>query len=849
VEANPYIERSFNKYKFHSIQKADATDATYELLEMIYGVDRNWITNCEDIITKVPSIPVRINSHLFSPFFEVDIAKRDSDSTSEHIPPPKPPSVVCFAYTNPIEAVCEIKRWIGIGYSRCKNLIKSYYRRVKLNLIPPSLPQKVVKSIVIPTVERVLPAATHLYQTLLPGTIWTNINAGAIGVLIFALIRTITMKSAHNAVIVSHYQYFIFACKNFGRQLAITALATLVYAPFVEEAVKHFGRLAYRANFDWIGALACCAIILWETFNYHRHAMISAPVLGLPFPTLLQSISVYAPTALMHVAACIAPYKGAVALHFFYNVVALNSQILSMLNGALGPIIKMCNELPPETAAAYRAEYLKLTGILLPGCTLNGVMCFYSHTKQVELAMARTPRTAQMMLDKMVENRTLSETGKAWLIQTTDPFHDSNIPTTGYPDMNSCQTITQCFAKTSTLTTPTPTTTALWDAHVFFNPTTFSWNGNIEASRMTWAPNGALAASSNGTLLVSGYNALSMPSGADWVNDTAPGAIAVTTLNYPYSAATGQTRLVACGVEIVNTTPQLYRGGSVTVFRSPTSISTGMYSSPATGSAIVPIVTASLPPSTQAQAQIYPQSKTWGAEEGCYIVGTMSEVENRFKMITPNAILVTQPFSLGNLQNNTSVYTFGQVAELTSTTPDARSAQQLVPFDNHGAIFTGLQQQTTLQITVKYFVERIPTYNQPDLLVLVRPPSTYDPVALEIYTRCIESLPVGVMVKENPLGEWFNDVLQAVADYAPSVGSIFGPIGGTLGQAAATAARASLKQRKRKPAQSGGSVTTQSIYNQAPRRQPNGRGRTKTRAKRQRQKKGNNNFKLLGPSS
>jgi len=103
-----------------------------------------------------------------------------------------------------------------------------------------------------------------------------------------------------------------------------------------------------------------------------------------------------------------------------------------------------------------------------------------------------------------------------------------------------------------------------------------------------------------------------------------------------------------------------------------------------------------------------------------------------------------------------------------------QSAQMPLPFDTHGCIITGLQPQATLQVTVKYFVERIPTIAQPDLLVLTRPPSPYDGLALEIYSRVMTHLPVGVPVSENPLGEWFNDIMSTIAEWAPRVGALIG---------------------------------------------------------------------------
>jgi hypothetical protein len=128
---------------------------------------------------------------------------------------------------------------------------------------------------------------------------------------------------------------------------------------------------------------------------------------------------------------------------------------------------------------------------------------------------------------------------------------------------------------------------------------------------------------------------------------------------------------------------------------------------------------------------------------------------------------------------------------------------KLLPFDVNGSIFTGLSNETTLQVTVKYYVERIPTVSDPDLLVLSRPSPQYDPMAVEIYSRAMSELPVAVAVGENPLGEWFNDVLDTVSEFAPALGSVFGPMGAAAGSTLAAGARTWRNQRQ-------GQVQTQS---------------------------------------
>lgn len=404
-------------------------------------------------------------------------------------------------------------------------------------------------------------------------------------------------------------------------------------------------------------------------------------------------------------------------------------------------------------------------------------------------------RSARKVIDNLIATKQLSQDGLNWLIQATDPFHDASTPTVGYPDISGSQSVVQTFSQTSIVTTPLGSSPALWDAHLFFNPMTYNWfNGSptVPAGlfRSTITGKGIWTAATNGSIIYGGYNALTLGTGLDWQNASSIGGSSVNpTIAIPATACSGLTRLVAAGMEVVNVTPTLYRGGSCTVFRSPSTETSNLV----IGGALVTMDGCAVPPSTQSQAQTYPTSKTWGAEEGCYVVAPMSNENNPFLNITPNEVMALQPFPSG-LGTNNAMFAWTNPAGVLGAGPP-QACQYLLPFDTHGAIFTGLQPQAVLQVTTRYYFERIPTITQPDLLVLVRPPADYDSMALELYCKAIQALPVGVMVKENPLGEWWNDVLETVAEYAPAVGGIFGPVGSTIGNVIGTGAKSVLNSR------------------------------------------------------
>jgi hypothetical protein len=94
---------------------------------------------------------------------------------------------------------------------------------------------------------------------------------------------------------------------------------------------------------------------------------------------------------------------------------------------------------------------------------------------------------------------------------------------------------------------------------------------------------------------------------------------------------------------------------------------------------------------------------------------------------------------------------------------------QWANMDVSGAFFTGLSLLTTLTINWNIYIERFPSDLETDLVVLARPSPAYCPMAFELYKSIAMSLPVGVMQKENGLGDWFRDAVSSVAEFVTPV--------------------------------------------------------------------------------
>jgi len=84
-----------------------------------------------------------------------------------------------------------------------------------------------------------------------------------------------------------------------------------------------------------------------------------------------------------------------------------------------------------------------------------------------------------------------------------------------------------------------------------------------------------------------------------------------------------------------------------------------------------------------------------------------------------------------------------------------------------GAYFTGLSPQTTLFVTWRVGLERLPAANKPTFLALAQPSATFDPNALLLYNLIANHLPPGCPQGWNDLGKWFNIIANVAKNVIP----------------------------------------------------------------------------------
>jgi hypothetical protein len=414
-------------------------------------------------------------------------------------------------------------------------------------------------------------------------------------------------------------------------------------------------------------------------------------------------------------------------------------------------------------------------------------------------------RSINRILDKLEKTAHLTKDGREWLIAALDPFHDTDIALAGYPDVLTAATVVQLVKQQLQITVPTTgngtvTAGSNWDCSIALTascvPIVLGGNTNISGGQ-------AGSFSAGGNFSVGGLIASSGPQGQNlWPITTATLVSANQQTLGPSAYVKGQGRVIGMGFEVVNTTAEINKQGQVTAWRIPTKWSLEQvyqgYATTPPVSSQVSVALNRFPPANIALAQLLYGSRSWAAAEGAYVVSRQNTEAN--PALLPSYQL--QGFTTADNASGTLDTIFTQAA---LNLPPSGPADYYLPFDISGVHFTGLSFTTTLTVNVRWFIERIPGPLETDLVVLATASAPYDPVALELYCMCLREMPPGVMLKENPLGEWFSNVLSKVADWAPTIGSALntvmpgaGLIGGMVGSASGGLSKMVGKKKKDK---------------------------------------------------
>ncbi len=393
------------------------------------------------------------------------------------------------------------------------------------------------------------------------------------------------------------------------------------------------------------------------------------------------------------------------------------------------------------------------------------------------------------VFDRLVDKHALTPEGKDWLISALDPFHDLDHPIAGYPDADSSSTVVGCYQYALDVAKDAAQTSATWDAHIMFNPVSAAagsaqtYNAASVSSDGSYVTRDAgLATLGLGMVSVlKNNNGLSLfPAAAADIAAT----VTVNTIDVGGQIFAGNCRVIGAGLEVVDTTADIYKQGALTVYRlnqrrvEGCNVILWRDDSQATGKAAVAgDVRFQSPPSTVAQALLLPGSRQWDAKKGCYTVLTQSSVNNPISYPVSGTTTFTNQVVVSGASSFAMTTAFAPYSAtvLPEVTFETNPRRMIIPFNSGGIMLTGLNANSTFRVKLKLYVESAPQYSQAGLSVLCTPSAPYDAAALEAYSKALAMLPVGVQAQYNALGDWFNTIAGIVSQIALPVSVALAP--------------------------------------------------------------------------
>lgn len=387
----------------------------------------------------------------------------------------------------------------------------------------------------------------------------------------------------------------------------------------------------------------------------------------------------------------------------------------------------------------------------------------------------------------MVNRGDLTPQGKDWFIAAVDPMHDTQLSNLGgWPDLCDQASLIRCFKKTHTISPDI--SGGNWDLMLMTLP-------DLKRRELTYAP-----FSSNKTQGIPEPATTRHWGGLTWATYVAGGedstryAIDKTPLQQDCiclsdEVLTGNGRLIGMGFEVNNTTAEIYKQGTVHVFRQPQQFESyntfvnveqmAVRDASGTAPTVIPL---SVPfsgryvqkwPKSEADVTLLSGTRTWKASDGCYCVVPFQSESNPIYPSEYTVPVIVEEFPRSNEGSTVAeYYAYSDLPVPWNEMAFIVNREKWAPTHSAGALFVGLSPETTLTVTVNYYYEYFPASADETLITLAKPSAGFDPVALALYSKALSTMPVGVPANMNGFGDWFAGV---VSKFAPSVGAALMP--------------------------------------------------------------------------
>ena len=379
----------------------------------------------------------------------------------------------------------------------------------------------------------------------------------------------------------------------------------------------------------------------------------------------------------------------------------------------------------------------------------------------------------RQLLDRLVTEKQMSQEGKQWLTFALDPFHDKEIKgIDGIPDGNTGKSVVCSLVQELQIKKPGTMAAGNWACRIATYPV--ATHLNLSNAKVM---NNLINNTDNGPNIIAPVVVDYALDGLDFHEFN----FGANYLAIPSQYTKGPYKVGAMGVEVVNTTSDLYKQGLVTCARMNQTSCT-----PATfqlfGNSVgvntyldcVPIRTA---PVNLSQMTLLTGNTAWKAAEGAYSVVSLKSINDANATSKPvYPLLLSSDFQSDDIATvingaapiiNASAVPGLAIPGNPAITHTTGFPGQ-VPMDTTVIMFTGLSEQTTLTVRARWMLERFPNDVESDIVVLAKETAAYDPIALSVYSQVMQTVPAAVMFRENPQGEWWKTILGSLADVVGS---------------------------------------------------------------------------------
>jgi len=395
----------------------------------------------------------------------------------------------------------------------------------------------------------------------------------------------------------------------------------------------------------------------------------------------------------------------------------------------------------------------------------------------------------------------LSADGREWFKKATDPMHDNALRLVGYPDERTGDSVVIHRRVSAPLAKPSGLTAGhTYEAMVCNWPfSIFDENYGTEP-----CPGSNAATDGYGHEIVIHYSDEGVGNagqvfgdvGIYTIDSTEEGGAVIpqgtavwTPTNYssskipyfPYFFQHYNARVIALGIEVTNTTPEIYKSGSLAVAsidedyclsrRYVVKMAAGAIVSSYSSQSHVRMIASA--PRTFAECTAIPNSRVWEAKDGAYVVPTISELELLPRKPTSEMVIASYTSNYGqdgseNFGMITPMHVFAVDANENSVPMPACN----IPVDrNMSVIFlSGLNENSTFTVTVDVTIECFVS-PQDSRILDARPSSQWDEAALTLFSKVMNVMPAGVKVGDNASGDWWRSVLKALKLVAPYAGA------------------------------------------------------------------------------